>query len=246
MFNGKKLTELMKQQGYDDTKIATVLNSMNIEISHNTIRGYKSGNSPRLEVLSALAEILGVIEQDLIVDTPRIRNIFYKRYGRKGVDVSNTEMQLKENVVAIPMVATGAGAEALADLANCEMIYIEKNLLAHYTNNKNIIAAKIIGNSMESDFKENDVVLIELVKNQNFIKNDGVYLVRYGDIVQLKQVQFLGNGEILLKSANTQYTAINPTKDYGIDWEILGKPLVKIVVEYYSDLQYNKKDMIEI
>jgi phage repressor protein C with HTH and peptisase S24 domain len=159
--------------------------------------------------------------------------------------VGSRNIQLKENVVAIPMIVTGAGAEALADLSNCEMIYIEKNLLNHYTNNKNIIAAKIIGNSMEEDFKENDLVLIELVRNQNFVKNDGIYLVRYGDIVQLKQVQFLGNGEILLRSTNTKYAPINPNKDYGIEWEILGKPLVKIVVEYYSDLQYTKVSTIE-
>ena len=247
MFNGKKLTELMNQKRYTDKKMAEILNAMNIEISHNTIRGYKSGNSPRLEVLSAIAEVLGVLEQDLIESTARIRNILYKRYGDKGRELGSDKnvIQLEENVVGIPMIVTGAGAEALADLSNCEMIYIEKSLLNHYTNNKNIIAAKIIGNSMESEFRENDIVLIELVKNQNYVKVDGVYLVRYGEIVQLKEVQFLGNGEILLKSSNSNYSAINPTKDYGIDWEILGKPLVKVVVEYYSDLQYINSYTIE-
>jgi phage repressor protein C with HTH and peptisase S24 domain len=236
----------MKEKGYNNQKMAEALTNLGIKISADAFKQYKAGKSkPRMEVLEGMAEILGVFEQDFFELSPYRKKLFDQKY-LPSVEESWSEdhqiIQVKENVIAVPMIYAGAGSEALADLTNCEHIYLEKSFFTKFTiPNGNIVSIKIVGDSMEPQLKENDILLVELIENRPFAKTDGVYLIRYGDVIQIKKVQFLGNGEVLLISLNKDYPPVNPSKDHGIDYEILGKPFMKLSIEHYSRVQYIKR-----
>jgi len=67
MLNPYKLTSLMKKRGITNKYIAEAITNMGIEISESAFKGYRQGKyNPRLEVLSAIAKILNVKEQDLL------------------------------------------------------------------------------------------------------------------------------------------------------------------------------------
>jgi len=246
MFNTDKLFTLMKEKGYNNQKMADALNNLGIKISADAFKQYKAGKSkPRMEVLEGIAEILGVFEQDFFDLSPQRKKLFEQKY-HTPIEESWSEdrdvIQVKENVIAVPMIYAGAGSEALADLTNCEHIYLEKSFFTKFTiPNGNIISIKIVGDSMEPQLKENDILLIELIEERPFAKTDGIYLIRYGDVIQIKKVQFLGNGEVLLISLNKDYPPVNPTKDHGIKYEIIGKPFMKLSIEHYSRVQFTKR-----
>jgi len=238
MFNADKLFTLMNEKGYNNKKMAEALNNLGIKITADAFKQYKAGKAkPRVDVLEGVAEVLGVFEQDFFDLSPQRKKLFEEKYKSKFKD--NSIIQLEENVLSVPIIYAGAGAEALIDLSNCEHIYLEKSLfLDESIPQNNIISIKIVGDSMEPELKENDILLVELTNNRPFARSDGMYLIRYGDIIQIKKVQFLGNGEVVLISLNKDYPPVNPLKDYGVEYEILGKPFMKLRTEHYSRVQF--------
>jgi len=136
------------------------------------------------------------------------------------------EIQLNNNYIELPMIHAGAGSEAFA-VDNAERISYPLELVPpQIALDENVLVMIVVGNSMEPLYYENDVVFIDMVNDREFIPVNGTYLVRYGDTVQIKDVEFLGNGNILLFSRNSP-AIINPS-DLGVDWEIVGKPYVNL------------------
>ena len=184
------------------------------------------------------AKALGVTEQDLFDPSQRERiakEELRKHPMRYAGDLP--EIQLLQDMVRLPYVTVGAGAEALINVELLESIYIPKELLPVNIDLKNTIIGKILGDSMEPKYRENDVVFFDMVNGRDVILPDAIYLVRYGDTVQIKQVQFLGNGDIRVISFNENYPPVQPVKDLGVDWEILGKPFLHWHAEISSRLQ---------
>jgi transcriptional regulator with XRE-family HTH domain len=57
----------MKERNFTNKLIAEALTNMGIAISESAFKGYRQGKyNPRLEVLSAIALVLGVKEQELL------------------------------------------------------------------------------------------------------------------------------------------------------------------------------------
>lgn len=234
MFSGRNLAAEMKLKNFTNKRMAERLNSMGIEIGEDSFKAYRQDRaSPRMEVLCGIAEALGIIEQDLFD-----RELKTPLHEQKRKSTTNfNETTLENSVVSIPIYMEGTFTNNIYDLISKENIYIEmsrlKNCKADY---KEIIAIRIDGDtpSPENDLKEADVFLIQLIDNRIFSKIDGLYLVRYGNIMQIKKVQFLGNDEIKLISLNPAYPPINPSKELGDNWEIFGKVIVKLNMEYYE------------
>ena len=146
-----------------------------------------------------------------------------------------TTIQLKENYEELPIVYAGAGAEAFAvDTAERRSIPIEL-IPPQIALDENLLLMVVVGNSMEPLYYENDIVFIDMVNGRDFLHVNGTYLVRYGDTVQIKDVEFLGNGEILLFSRNSN-AIINPS-EHGVEWEIVGKPYANLHPVVGSKLQ---------
>ena len=67
MLDPKKLTSEMKKKGYTNKSIAEAVSNMGVPLTKSALSGYRLGEyNPRLEVLSCLAKILSVKEQDLL------------------------------------------------------------------------------------------------------------------------------------------------------------------------------------
>jgi len=67
MLDPNKLSSLMKKRGFNNRRIAETLTNMGIAISESSFKGYRQGKyNPRLEVLSGIAKVLSVKEQELL------------------------------------------------------------------------------------------------------------------------------------------------------------------------------------
>lgn len=233
MFSGEKLSYHMKEKKFTNKQLAETLNNMGIEIKEDSFKGYRQGRSnPRMEVLCGIAEALGIREQDLF-NGERESSSKMRR-----ATTNFNEVNFNESVVRIPVFLEGTYTQNIHDLISGENVYIEVDLLKNYHNHRNIIAIKITSDTEETQTRNNNICLIELMKEKDFSKIDGVYLVRYGNIIQIKKVQFLGNNEIKLISLNSSYPPLNPKDEVGEDWEILGKPFMRLNIEYYNNVQY--------
>ena len=150
----------------------------------------------------------------------------YGLTSEKNIKPNNSFIQLDDNYKDFPIVYAGAGAEAFAvDKAERKAIPIEL-IPPQIALDENLLLMVVVGNSMEPLYYENDIVFIDMVNGRDFLPVNGTYLVRYGNTVQIKDVEFLGNGEILLFSRNSP-AIINP-KEHGVDWEIIGKPYANL------------------
>ena len=189
-----------------------------LEIASGVTSGWKKRESIGKKYLKEVADYLDVDTDYLLGNQDEFR-----RYGIEA----QKEIQLdEENYIPLPTIHAGAGAEAFA-VEIAEKVYYPKDLLPeHIKTDENTLIMKVVGNSMEPLYYENDVVFIDMVNGREFVPVDGTYLVRYGNIVQIKDVEFLGNGEILLRSRNN--TDIRNPADDGVDWDIIGKPYANL------------------
>ena len=149
--------------------------------------------------------------------------------------IGEKQLEYNAGIISAPYVYAGAGAEAFA-IDKASKVALDRRLIPAGIDDKNLLIIKIVGDSMEPKYYENDIVFIDMVNGRNFMPINGTYLVRYGDTVQIKDVEFLGNGDILLSSRNSK-AIIQPVKDLGLEWEIVGKPYVKMHYDVGSKLE---------
>ena len=149
-----------------------------------------------------------------------------------------TSAALETNYVEIPTIYAGAGAEAFAVNDAEKRMYPIELIPPQIALDENVLISVIVGNSMEPLYYENDIVFIDMVNGRDFIPVNGTYLVRYGETVQVKDVEFLGNGQILLFSRNSP-AIINPT-ELGLEWEIVGKPYANLHPNVGSKLKLKR------
>lgn len=182
-----------------------------LEIASGVTSGWKKRQSIGKKYLKEVADYLDV-DTDYLLGT--------QDEFRKQLHVRN------DNYIELPTIHAGAGAEAFAvDRADRRMYPIEL-IPPQIALDENVLVSVIVGNSMEPLYYENDIVFIDMLNGREFIPVNGTYLVRYGETVQVKDVEFLGNGQILLFSRNSP-AIINPT-DLGLEWEIVGKPYANL------------------
>ncbi len=250
MGTGRRIKELMDQKNISVPRIVRMFEEWDVRSKRTnehpkeqTIYAYLNEKRPIEErLIPYFAKALGVTEQDLF--DPSKRERIAKEEIRKhpmhyAADLP--EIQLLEEMVRLPFVTIGAGAEAFVNIEMVESIYLPKEILPTNFDPKNTMAGKILGDSMEPKYSENDIVVFDMVNHREVILPDAVYLLRYGDTVQIKQVQFLGNGDIRVISFNDTYPPVQPVKDLGVDWEILGKPFIHMQMHISSRLQEKER-----
>jgi len=154
-----------------------------------------------------------------------------------GMD-ENKVVQLNDNYIEIPTIHAGAGAEAFAIDIVEKVSYPRELIPPQIALDENVLVMIVVGNSMEPLYHENDIVFIDMVNGRDIVEINGTYLVRYGNTVQIKDVEFLGNGDILLTSRNSK-ALIQPVRDLGLEWEIVGKPYANLHPNIGSKLKIN-------
>ena len=152
-------------------------------------------------------------------------------------------LQLKDFVVVKKLdILAGAGSEGVFDIAmlnSNSVVVVERRVLGRL-NPANIRAIEIIGDSMEPEYTEGDIALIDMVNYRyDFVKIAGIYVVRCNEAVYIKRVEFLPEGGLKLMSLNRDYGDII----LGIDdnFEILGKVCGKIHYEINKGLIFDNQ-----
>lgn len=219
----ENFNKILKDAGITNKALAEYITDNGRKISKESIAKYRDGTrTPDPDIISFAAEMAQVAEQSFFSGdwTPTI--------------------QIDSNYVELPTIYAGAGAVGYAVDSPDQRAYPSELIPPHIALDENALVIIVAGNSMEPLYYENDIVFIDMVNGRDFIKIDGTYLVRYGDTVQIKDVKFLGNTDIMISSRNDNHTFM-VKKDLGIDdWEIVGKPYVNIHATVGSKLKFNQ------
>jgi hypothetical protein len=160
----------------------------------------------------------------------------YGLSAEKNKKSCNDIIQLDNSYIELPTIHAGAGAEAFGVEYAEKRAFPRELIPPQIALDENLLVMVVVGNSMEPLYYENDIVFIDMVNGREFLQVNGTYLVRYGNTVQIKDVEFLGNGDILLMSRNSK-AIIQPVKDLGVEWEIVGKPYATLHPTVGSKLQ---------
>lgn len=172
-----------------------------------------------------------IVKKELKNNFEKYAHLIPAEYSLKNVVfLSKSEMRV------------GAGSEGTFDLEllNKEerKVAVDKSFVKGL-NPVNLRVFEVVGDSMLPDFEESDWAIVDMVNNRsNFVRIAGVYVVRMGEIVYIKRVEFLPNDNVKLISLNPKYGDIYPHKE-GYDCEILGKVCGKIHYEVHRGLTFN-------
>jgi len=218
----ENFNKVLKDAGITNKALAEYITDNGRKISKESIAKYRDGSrTPDPDIISFAAEMAKVTEQSFFTSGPV------------------PTIQIDPNYTELPTIYAGAGAVGYA-VDNAERRSYPNELIPpHIALDENALVIIVAGNSMEPLYYENDVVFIDMVNGRDFIQIDGTYLVRYGETVQIKDVKFLGNNDIMISSRNDSHTFM-VKKDLGIDdWEIVGKPYVNIHATVGSKLKIN-------
>jgi len=89
-------------------------------------------------------------------------------------------------------------------------------------NPSNMVLMEVIGNSMEPEIKEGDMVLID--ESRTDVLSGGIYAVGVEDTVMVKRVERLP-GTLVLRSDNVDYSPIHLSGDELNNVRVIGKVL---------------------
>ena len=172
-----------------------------------------------------------IVKKELKNNFEKYAHLIPAEYSLKNVVfLSKSEMRV------------GAGSEGTFDLEMLDKeerkVAVDKSFVKGL-NPANLRVFEVVGDSMLPDFEESDWAIVDMVNNRgNFIRIAGVYVIRMGEIVYIKRVEFLPNDNVKLISLNPKYGDIYPHKE-GYDCEILGKVCGKIHYEVHKGLTFN-------
>lgn len=149
-----------------------------------------------------------------------------------------------KNTIKIKMLPYLAGAGSWGDIDimdydDQKSVVVDIDLIKHLKAS-NLRAIRVIGDSMEPEYYEDDIAIIDMVNcRYNFVKIAGIYVVCCDNIVYIKRVEFLQDGGLKLKSLNPVYDDIivNAEDNY----EILGKVCGKIHYEFKAGLTFDNQ-----
>lgn len=208
-FNKEKVKALLLENKISHAKLVKLLADEGVKISEQGVKFWflKNGASkPDLKKAIALAKILNVSVNEILY-SDELGEVFSENSNSLKVDV--LEMR------------AGFGSEGVLD----SDFKIERrlDLPPEFLGKVNAKYVKIIqcyGDSMMPEFNDGDFMLIEMLCGREYVKRPGLYLVRLGDIVYIKRIEFLPNNDIRLISINPAYQTFTASST-GYEWEIL-------------------------
>lgn len=211
MFN-EQLKKYRKIARLTQTELASKLEyKLGGNFTYSNIQSYERGINPKLEVITALAEIFDIPEQYLFDDSDSkldklCTNVIKQdpdKYKRKLM--TNTE--LARDVIKVPLVDgyVGAGSTGIIENLNIsEYLYVDNHSIKKAYKNKEIQALEVIGDSMSPYVDCCDIVLFTpLAAGTHFV--DGKYIIQTCHGIMVKNLSFKTNGNIVISSCNPAY-----------------------------------------
>jgi len=173
------------------------------------IRSYEAGINPKLDVIDAIAEVLGVPHQFLFNDSPEmLKRIAEKEIeDRPEVYTERLKLACKREMKKIEVIngqiSSGSGGD-FEGIDQLDYIYVDVNIIRKGCRDKEIKAARAIGDSMSPYLNNFDLALYVDI-DEHFRPVDGRYIIEKSTGVMVKTIIFKANGNIVLSSDNKAY-----------------------------------------
>ena len=134
---------------------------------------------------------------------------------------------LAEAYVLLPLysVQGGAGEGAVVDTEEVEdLLAFKREWITHELRSSpdELSLIYVRGESMVPTLNPGDVILIE--RNHRDTVSDGIYVIRMGEAILVKRLQFLPESELMVTSDNAAYQSFRVTlRDAGEEFSIIGR-----------------------
>jgi transcriptional regulator with XRE-family HTH domain len=198
--NLKKYRKLEKLSQKELAQKISYLINKNIEDAN--VRSWENGTNPKIEVITAIAEILDVPEQYLFDDSKETLN---KIVSKEAPNLKS----MVEHTKKIPLLNgyVGAGSSGIIEkLEVSKYLYIDTCLVKKAYQNKEIMALTVIGDSMIPYVDNNDIILYHPIEKGQYNFIDGKYVIETMNGVMIKNLCFKCNGDIVISSCNRTYS----------------------------------------
>lgn len=240
---GSKIKQARKQKGLTQLQLSEI-----IEVQRPSITQYETDAiMPPVMTLKKIAEACDVdmlyFFEDNYAERAKVAKKEIQKNPEKYADLIPGGYQLKDMVLIpkLEMVA-GAGSEGVFDIEMFNAkgsVPVERHVIGKL-DPKNLRAIEIVGDSMEPEFYEKDIAIMDMVNHRyDFVRIAGIYIVRTQEAVYIKRVDFMPKGGIKMMSINRNYGDIILTPDD--DYEILGKVCGKVHYEIYKGLVFDNQ-----
>ncbi|EAJ1232620.1 LexA family transcriptional regulator [Campylobacter fetus] len=230
------LAEILKSY-MQENKITAEEIANHMDVSRGTVTHWSNGiRKPRTPLqYQKLSRLLGVDYETLIEN-----KLLDQCEISKIVPIHDIKISSTASIGVLEMVA-GFGTEGTLD-ADFKVEYVlelPKEFLG-FISPKYAKMIRCLGDSMMPEFNDGDYLLLEMLGGRDFIKRAGIYLVRVNDVVYIKRVEFLPNGDVRLISINPSYPVMTPLAE-GYEYEILACVYGKITVKLGAGFQFDNQ-----
>lgn len=192
------------------------------DIHKNTLARYERGASlPDAGFLARLCELYSINPTWMLMGSgPEKNPAHYSSDGRKTV----INLDLYVYIPLYNVVASGGdgafpGSEEIVDALAFKREWIRTELRA---NPRDLALVMMTGESMQPTLGKDDVLLVNRRVGQ--ARSDGIYLVRAGEALLVKRLQFLPDGAVRVISDNPSYAPFTVRPDNeATDFRIIGQ-----------------------
>lgn len=196
--NLKKYRNLL---GLTQEQLAIEINNvLNSEHTKSNVQSWERGVNPKLDVISAIAEILEIPEQYLFDDSENAIDFIVRKRIPDLKDII-------ENTKKIPLFNgyVGAGSGGVIENFSNKYVYIDVSSVDKKYADETVLALTVIGDSMEPYVQRDDIVLFTPITDGQYNLQDGKYIIQTINGTMVKNLTFKTNGNIVISSCNPAY-----------------------------------------
>jgi phage repressor protein C with HTH and peptisase S24 domain len=186
-------------------------------------------SKPTADLLSALAAHTDVNPAWLLSGQgPAYRSELREKTAREeGLRPGGPGARLDDAYVLLPLygVQGGAGEGTMVDTEEVEdLLAFKREWITRELRSSpdDLSLIYVRGESMVPTLNPGDVILVE--RNHRATVSDGIYVIRMGEALLVKRLQFLPDGELMVTSDNSAYQTFRVSlKEQGEDFSIIGR-----------------------
>jgi phage repressor protein C with HTH and peptisase S24 domain len=182
-----------------------------VGLSRNTIINYEKGRRD-------------VTARDLVAIAHALNVSFAYLIGEKGAEATSARIKKMVDIPLLSIASVASCGVGGVDMSTVETISITQSTFSTYSEDRKPFGITTEGNSMEgAGITEGSIAIINPAEE---VRSGDVALVCLDDNWFIKWVIYKPNGEIELRSANSNYQPITVDKEYASDpswFRIIGK-----------------------
>jgi len=206
---GENIKAYRVSAGMSQGELAKRINEiLGTNYKYENVKSWERGTNPKLDVISAIASIFDITEQDLFDPKKRERITRDELKTRPEHYRDALGDTLPENVVKVPLLSNYVGAGGFGTEEGHEVVgtvFVDLLALDKRCRSEKIMGVRVIGDSMEPYVKQGDIVLFVPYDAAEHGYVDGRYVIRTPMGEQVKNIKFLTDGTVRIISENPKY-----------------------------------------